>query len=269
MTDSDPIVDSHCHVSYRWYEPVDTLLFQMDRCEVERAVLVQLLGGHDNAAMIEAVRAHPGRFAWVAAIDPRDENAPRAIEELADAGAAGLRMRAAWRSAGDDPLALWRKVRGAGLAVSLVGPATSFTDGSLAEIAGALPGLPLVIEHLGGLARPDVGNRDAVLPAIADLAEHPGIMLKLPGLGQIAPRLPLLETGDIPLDLAAVGPLIDRLVTAFGSDRLMWGSDFPPVAAREGYANALNWTRDFIAANHPGSEAGVFGGNAARVWFGR
>jgi len=37
-------VDAHCHVSPCWYEPVESLLFQMDRNHVEQAVLVQYMG---------------------------------------------------------------------------------------------------------------------------------------------------------------------------------------------------------------------------------
>lgn len=38
------IVDSHCHVSSVWYEPIETLLAQMGRNGVQQAVPVQLLG---------------------------------------------------------------------------------------------------------------------------------------------------------------------------------------------------------------------------------
>jgi L-fuconolactonase len=34
---------------------------------------------------------------------------------------------------------------------------------------------------------------------------------------------------------------------AFGPSRLMWGGDFPPVAGREGYRNALHWTLEHLA----------------------
>lgn len=261
------MIDSHCHVSGRWYEPVETLLFQMDRCGVERAVLVQLLGGTVNSAMREAAQAHPGRFAWVGAVDPGAPDFRALVNEAASEGAAGLRMRAGWRSTGGDPLSLWRDVADTGLAVSVVGPAVSFTDGKLAEVAAAMPELPLVLEHLGGLARPDVGDRDAALPVILSLREFPNITLKLPGLGQLAPRLPSPDASDQPLDLSSVGPLLDAIFSAFGGSRLMWGSDFPPVAAREGYANALAWTRDYIAERWSDAVEPAFGGTAARIWF--
>ena len=262
-------IDGHCHVSNRWYEPADTLLFQMDRCGVARAVLVQLLGGTDNAAMREAARANPDRLAWVAGIDPSNENALRCVEEAVEQGAAGLRIRATARSPGDDPLAIWKKVRDAGLAVSLAGPVASFVDGALDEIAEALPDLPLVMEHLGGLARPDVGDRDQALQAVIDLARHPNLAVKLPGLGQLAPRLPSPDASDVPVDLAGVTPLLETILRAYGPGRLMWGSDFPPVAAREGYANALNWTKAFVAERHPDAVDSIFGLNAARIWFAR
>ncbi len=37
-------VDSHCHASVHWYEPIETLLHEMDRNEVDQAVLFQIMG---------------------------------------------------------------------------------------------------------------------------------------------------------------------------------------------------------------------------------
>ena len=46
----------------------------------------------------------------------------------------------------------------------------------------------------------------------------------------------------------------------------MWGSDFPPVANREGYRNALRLPMDMI--EYPSSEARdqVFGVTASNLW---
>ena len=261
------IVDSHCHVSDRWYEPVDTLLFQMDRCGVARAVMVQLLGGTDHAAMQAAATRFPQRLAWVGMIDQGVPDWPASIAAAADAGAAGLRMRPSWRSSGADLLALWRAVAAAGLRVSLAGTVQQFTDGKLLEIARALPELPLVLEHLGGLARADAGDRETELQALCELAAMPNILLKLPGLGQIAPRLPSPDAAGGPLDLSGVEALLTPVFAAFGPERLMWGSDFPPVASREGYANALGWCRELVARHWPEAVPAVFGGTAAHVWF--
>lgn len=260
------VVDTHCHASSRWYEPVDTLLFNMDRCGVDKAVLVQMLGSTDSAGMQAACRAHADRFVFIGAVDPQAADPVRAVEQAAESGAAGLRLRAAWRAGGEDPLAPWRAAERAGLRVSLVGPVASFTDGRLAEVAAACPRLPILLEHLGGLARPDAGDRDAALPALCDLARYPNIAVKLPGLGQLAPRLPDLDAAPVPLDLHGVRPLLDAVLRAFTPQRLMWGSDFPPVAAREGYANALEWTRALLAEHWPDA-VGPCMGETARTIF--
>lgn len=263
-------VDSHCHVSARWYEPVETLLFQMDRCEVGRAVLIQLLGGTDNAAMRDACAQNVGRFAWVAGLDHLAANWRQNLADLVSAGASGLRLRAACRTPGEDPLALWRAAEETGMRISVAGRVSELTNGDLAEVAAACPDLPLVLEHLGGLGRPDRDELAQALPAVCALAAHSNISLKLPGLGQLAPRLPSPDGTDRPLNVAVAGveEVLSQLMDSFGPDRFMWGSDFPPVAAREGYRNALVWSRDFIASRWPEAVENVFGRNAMRIWFG-
>ena len=36
------VVDTHCHVSPYWYEPVEPLLYQMTTNGVDKAVLIQM-----------------------------------------------------------------------------------------------------------------------------------------------------------------------------------------------------------------------------------
>jgi L-fuconolactonase len=258
------IIDTHCHASTRWYEPVETLLFNMDRNGVDSAVLIPLLGAYDSADMIAAVRRYPDRVVWFAAVDPVRADVLDGIRKARDAGARGLRMRAGWRSEGARPMALWEEAEALGLAVSLVGPAASFVDGALGDVAAHCSRLPLILEHLGGLARPDVGDREAMLEPVCALASHPNLSIKLPGLGQLASRT-ALDHGGVPLDLTGVRGILDRIFGCFGSERIMWGSDFPPVAAREGYGHALHWTREFLADRGETALEDVFGGVAARL----
>ena len=37
-------IDTHCHASPTWFEPVELLLFQMDRNDVDKAVFIQHRG---------------------------------------------------------------------------------------------------------------------------------------------------------------------------------------------------------------------------------
>ena len=59
-------------------------------------------------------------------------------------------------------------------------------------------------------------------------------------------------------------PLLHEAYDAFGPDRLMWGSDYPPVSGREGYANALRLTMDEFPSE--ADRRSIFGETAARVY---
>src|SRR5438552_1390668 len=111
------IVDSHCHASLGWYEPVETLLYQMDANGVERAVLTQLRWQTNNEYQMECVRRYPGRFASVVIVDEGRPDAIQTLERLAAEWASGVRFRPNTRSFGDDPLAIWRAAERLGLSV--------------------------------------------------------------------------------------------------------------------------------------------------------
>ncbi|GAB3596139.1 amidohydrolase family protein [Microbacterium tumbae] len=95
----------------------------------------------------------------------------------------------------------------------------------LADVAGlaaAVPELRIVLDHLG---KPAIGTAsEPLLPAeewvsaIAVLARSPQVHCKLSGL-------PAEAGGD--WTAAQIEPFLDAAADAFGSDRLMWGSDWP------------------------------------------
>src|SRR3979411_3285036 len=114
-------VDSNCHASLHWYEPIETLLFEMDRNDVDQAVLIQINGQYDNTYQQECVRRYPQRFTSVVLVDPQQPDALETLDRLAEAGASGVRLRPDARSPGADPLAIWRAAGRLGLAVSCGG----------------------------------------------------------------------------------------------------------------------------------------------------
>jgi L-fuconolactonase len=247
------IIDAHCHASPKWFEPVETLLFQMDRSGVERAMLTQLLGQFDNSYQTSCVAAHPSRLLNVVAAKDAED-----LRRLADVGVAGVRIAAA---SADD--ALWEAAAEYGLPVSVSGMATAMIAPAFSERVGAMPQIDFVLEHLGGIGRPDFDGSEETQKAVFDLARFPNVSLKVPGLGQLGKRTAL--ENDPPIDASAADSLLTA-VTHFGADRLMWGSDFPPVAIREGYANALNWPRRALAELPEAERVAIFGGTAARIF---
>jgi L-fuconolactonase len=254
------IVDSHVHAAANWYEPAESLLAQMDRCGVARAVLIQLLGRFDNGYQQAWAARLPDRLASVVAVDPAAADPAGELRRLAEAGAAGVRLRP------DAPEGLWQAAADLGLPVSCVGTAAAFTTAAFAARLAAASA-PVVLEHLGGLARPDVGDIAAMRGPVLELARLPHAHLKMPGLGQLAVRGPALPPEGPPFDTGAATALLRAAVAAFGAERTMWGSDYPVVSSREGYANALAWPQAALAGLSDHDRAQVFGEAAARVFF--
>lgn len=101
----------------------------------------------------------------------------------------------------------------------------------VSDLAAAVPALPIVLDHLG---KPAIGTAsDPLRPSgvwlsdMTDLAVHPQVSVKLSGLPA--------EAGGS-WSPAQVIPFLDAAAEAFGSDRLLWGSDWP-VSAVTGTAH--------------------------------
>ncbi|MEO9132530.1 MAG: amidohydrolase family protein [Sphingomonas sp.] len=264
------VVDAHCHASPIWFEPVEPLIAQMDRNGVEKGVLTQILGQFDNAYQEDSAARYPGRFASVGAVDVEAPGAADAVRRWADRGMVGLRLRPEARSPGSDPTAVWRAAAERGMAISCGGAPANMLAPEFSALVQGLSNTPIVLEQLGGWTRPDCDRDPATWAAILALARFPNLSLKLSTLGQIAPRRigrPLPAAGEPVLD-AGKGAILIEALDAFGADRLMWGSDFPVVGSREGYANALGWTRALFEARASTDIDMIFGGNAERIFFG-
>lgn len=260
-----PIIDSHCHVSPHWYEPVESLLWQMERYGVSGAVLIQMQGQTNNDYQFDCVRRFPGRFAPVVIVDAARPDAPDALARLVEEGASGVRLGATTRSPGDDPLAIWRAAARLGLAVSCAGTSAEFAADEFAGLAAALPELPIVIEHLGSVSRPDADEaRAALRERVFALARFPNLLIKIPGLGEFCRRaVPVRE----PFPFAEpIPPLLDLALDTFGPSRMMWGSDYPPVSSREGYGNALRLPMDRFAGLGQDDRDRIFGGTALAIF---
>ena len=242
------IVDTHAHAGINWYEPVELLLYQMTVNGVEKAVLIQHAGAYDNSYLFECASRFPGRFSVVVLVDTSQTDALSALERWTAQGAVGVRLGAATRSPGPDPLSIWRKAAELGLVVSSNGSVEEFASDEFAELVAGLPELPIIIENLAGVGGPGTQGRVAEPPfttfkrALA-LANYPNTYIKFGGLGEISARPPVMKPS---FGFDYTPPLIQMAYDAFGPRRMMWSSDFPPVSFREGYANSLRWV-----AEHP------------------
>ena len=123
-------------------------------------------------------------------------------------------------------------------------------------LASELPGLRIVIDHLG---KPPIAS-GALGPWAAELsaaAEHPNVYAKVSGLNTVAPE------GWSADDLR---PYVEVALDAFGADRLMFGSDWPVCLMAGDYSRV--WDETLRALDGASAEArqAVLGGTAAAVY---
>ena len=256
------VVDSHCHALPHWFEPVEVLLHQMTANGVEKATLVQVRGQFDNRYLIECVRRFPAQLCALVGVDTDSSDAPEMLAHWVGEGAVGVRLGPAVRSPGGDPLAIWRKAAELGIPVSAFGAADEFTSRPFKQVLTELPNLPVIIEHLGRIGRDEAPPYPAFRRILA-LAKFPNAYIKVHGLGEICPRpMPFPQ----PMRFENVPPFMEMAYDAFGADRIMWGSDFPPVAGREGYRNALQWPMEHIPFRNDADREWVFGRTALSLF---
>jgi L-fuconolactonase len=129
----------------------------------------------------------------------------------------------------------------------------------LVQVVDRHPDLPFVLDHC---AKPRLAARDitAWKDDIALLAERPNVACKLSGL--VTEAAPDWQLDDL-------RGAVEHVRACFGLKRLIWGSDWPVVNLAGGYERWFAATETLLADLSPDEKAGVFGGNAARVYLGR
>ena len=248
------IVDTHCHTGIHKYEPVEALLFHMERAQVDKGVLIQHAGETDNSYHVECLKAYPDRFASAMVVEPEDDGTR--IRHWAAQGIIGIRLPVISRALGPDPLAQWRTAAELDLVVSAPATPAGLLGDEFGEVLHNFPELSIVIEHLAGVG-PDAAPPYEEYTRALELAERPNLSIKLPGFGEFC---------TLPHPFQDVPPLAEMAIEAFGPRRVMWGSDWPPVSSREGYDHSLSFPLNYLSSFSEEERAWIFGETAIEVW---
>ena len=120
------------------------------------------------------------------------------------------------------------------------------------EALSGLHGLRAVLDHMG---KPPVasGVMEPWRGGIAALAKMPNVHCKVSGL--------ITEADHASWTVADMRPYVDHVVAEFGTERLMWGSDWPVCRLAGEYDDWLAAVRLMLPGN-----AQLFGANAARFY---
>ena len=145
----------------------------------------------------------------------------------------------------------------------------------LAEAAKALPGLTIVLNHLGGLMRTGpYANRDDEVMAtwrngVDAVAECPNIIMKLGGVGM--PRFGFdWHTRAKPVDseelAESIAPFMNYCIEKLGPNRCMFESNFPVDKVSFSYHVMYNAFKRLSQGYSASERADMFQDTAARVY---
>lgn len=243
----------------------------MDAIGVDRALAVT-----DDAFIELADSLYPGRFPGVHTFFPIVDDFSAEVRRIAahPAMAAGRALVGNFINAQMRPefdAGAFDSLFAAAAEVGL--PIFNSTHGGcarMAAIAERHPELTLIIDHIG-VAQHPVSPIETMswrtFPDLLELARYPNVAVKLCGA-------PLLSEEAYPFD--DIWPRLEQLFAAFGTDRVMWGSDYTRLRTADlprgdrprkrglTYADSLNFLlrSDRLSL---ADKAMVFGGTARKL----
>lgn len=211
------------------FTPVE-LMAHAAPCGVTRVVLIQMsFYGFDNKYMLDVIADQPSVYRGVAVIDA--DRDPRArMADLRSCGVRGFRigdakswrgspgMREMWNSGADQELAMCLLVNPQELPAVI-------------DMCRQYPRTPVVIDHCARIGT-DGTIRPQDLDALCRLADFDRVRVKLSAFYALGDKKPPYR------DLS---PMIEKLLSRFGRERLMWATDCPyQVQGTRTYRDSIN-----------------------------
>jgi L-fuconolactonase len=192
---------------------------------VERAILVQRTAvyGYISDYVVDCAVRDPNRFAAVACVNAESGDAPERVNHwIGERGARGIRFAAPSSEREDTSWLSGPKARKAWAALAAQGGSACLLLRQAHQEAGLVatrmlavdfPEVPIVLDHLGGVATQTDIQDFGIAQNFLDLADRPNIFLKLSSI-----NLRAHEAADRQR-------LVARIAGIFGAERIMWGSD--------------------------------------------
>lgn len=230
---------------------------------VGRIVLIQMsFYNFDNSYMLDMIAQHRGVFSGVGIVDHHAADVAAHMKSLAAKGVRGFRLHArgnaAEQWANDDGMTtVWRTAREANLAICpLINPSDIPHVDAMCQ---KFPGTKVVVDHfarVGITGKVDPGE----LNALCRLARFPDVHVKTSAFYALGRKQP---------PYTDLGPMIHRVLQAFGAERLMWASDCPfQVQGEHNYESSIALIRDRLDFLSTDEKQAILGKTAERVFFG-
>jgi L-fuconolactonase len=143
------------------------------------------------------------------------------------------------------------------------------------DLARAFPNTTIILNHVGGVlgVGPYSGRRQEILASwkkdIGELAKCPNVNVKLGGVGMTSFGFDFHER-DLPPSseelAAAWRQYIEPCIEAFGPNRCMFESNFPPDKQSGGYTELWNAFKRITSGASAAEKTALYSGTAARVY---
>jgi predicted TIM-barrel fold metal-dependent hydrolase len=213
---------------------------------VDRVNLIQMsYYGFDNSYMLDMMALYPDVFVGTAVIDPHGTAPDRLMGELAKKRVRAFRILPKLSGV---PVERW--LQPAGFSKMFAAGAKNNQAMSCLIDPDALPELdrmcrkfpdtPVIVDHLCRIGV-DGTVRDKDVDALCTMAAHKRVMVKVGAFYALGRKRP---------PYTDLGPLIQKVVKAFGADRCMWESDCPFQVVKDKYHDSLDLVRkrlDFLS----------------------
>ena len=125
------------------------------------------------------------------------------------------------------------------------------------ELIKQVTEIPIVIDHV---AKPNIKDSEMEdwKKEITALAKYPNVYCKISGMAT--------EANWETWTMAGLQPYLDTVVEAFGTERIMFGSDWPVCLVASSYAKWLNGVQKYFNTFSSTEQEAIFAGNAIKFY---
>jgi len=243
----------------------ERLIDAMRASGVQRAIAVQRahVYGTDNRYVVDAASRFPALLSALVLVNPLTEDGAASVNRWIGAGrGVGVRLTAPSRECGLEwlcsprALAVWDAVadRGASMRIHLYSWNREEGLEETLRLARRYSTTSIVIDHLSNVMAQAMGPDHGLDDPLKALSECPNVSIMFSTIN-------VLKAAGAGLSLA---PLVARITEAFGSGRVMWGSD--AGQSKPAYADMVAMARDTVVLLPAAAREAVLWHAACRVY---
>jgi L-fuconolactonase len=218
----------------------------------------------DNQWLLDLAKDEPFIVGIVGHLSPGDDRFGRHLERFAKNKLfRGLRIGAAELKKGLDQrryVGDLERLADRDLALDVIGGPDMLAE--VARLAGRLPGLRVVIDHVAGVPIDGKAVPRAWLAGMRVAAKYRNVFCKVSALAECTGR----QDGKAPREVTFYKPVLDALWAVFGEDRLIYGSNWPVSERFASYAVVHGIVADYFGDKGQAATEKFFGRNALAAY---